>query len=681
MEADNTLGETMTTPFVRAEQTLAEITVKAVVLAIVITAILGAANAYLALKLGQTISASIPAAVIAMGALRFFKKHNILENNIVQTAASAGEGVAAAVSFVLPALIMIGYWKYFHYWETALITIIGGLLGVLFSIPLRRVMLIHSGLRFPEGTAIGNVLKASATGKAKMRYLVQGGLVGGIVGLFQTGFKFLADSLPLWIGSGKALFGISLGFSPALLGAGFIVGMQACVAMLVGLLLTWVIGMPILTHIYGMPAGASFYEMAMNMRADHIRYIGVGTMLLGGVWTLITLIKPIYLGISASFQTVKASRQAKLTGNRIPRTEQDIPIHYVLLGTVILAIFAYFAFSHFLHIDSFPMSNAMIVGLTSFSVVYLLIIGFFMASICAYLSGLVGMTNNPLSGLLLSCVLIASLILLPVFGPQIQHNPGAIKAATAIVVIITTMVGTVVTISGENLQDLKAGQIVGATPWKQQVMLLVGVVVGSLVVGPVLELLFQAYGIGGAFPRPGMDPSQMLSAPQAGLMAAIAQGAFGHSLPIKDISIGLAIAFVAIFIDERLKKQGKRLPILAIGIGIYLPPEVTTCVIMGGILNYICKRTLSRRRIETRENPHAMEQAFESGTLVACGLVAGAALMGVILAIPFVIKGSSDALSLVPASFAPIAAILGLVVTALICVWLYRTTCRPVKEA
>src|SRR5262245_56254979 len=219
---------TSTTPFIRAEQSLAEITIKAVVLAIIITAILGAANAYLALKLGQTISASIPAAVISMGALRFFRKHNILENNIVQTAASAGEGVAASVSFVLPALVMTGFWKYFHYWETAMITIIGGLLGVLFSIPLRRVMLLYSGLRFPEGTAIGNVLKASAAGTAKMKHLIQGGLVGGTICLFQTGFKIFSDSIHYWGMGGKMLFGASLGFSPALLGAGFIVGMQAC---------------------------------------------------------------------------------------------------------------------------------------------------------------------------------------------------------------------------------------------------------------------------------------------------------------------------------------------------------------------------------------------------------------------------------------------------------------------
>jgi putative OPT family oligopeptide transporter len=671
-------GETTPTPFIRPDQSLAEITLKAVILSIIITAILGAANVYLALKLGQTIAASIPAAVISMGALRFFRKHNILENNIVQTAASAGEGVAAAVSFVLPALLMVGYWNYFHYWETMLITMIGGLLGVLFSIPLRRVMLVHSGLRFPEGTAIGNVLKASAAGTAKMKYLIQGGLVGGSIALFQTGFKIFSDSIQYWGAAGKLLFGASLGFSPALLGAGFIVGMQACVALLVGWVIAWFVALPILTYIHGMPAGATFFDMAMAMRSDHIRYIGVGAMLLGGVWTLITLLKPIYLGISTSFLSLKESRAAKQSGAVILRTERDIPINYVIFGTIILAIAAFFAFSHLLHMDAFQMSPTMRYGLSFFAVVFVLVMGFLLASVCAYLSGLVGMTNNPLSGLLMSCVLIASLILLPVFSHAIHDNQEAVKAAVSIVLIITTMVATVITISGENLQDLKAGQMVGATPWKQQVMLIVGVVVGACVVGPILELLYQAYGIGGAFPHPGMDPSQMLAAPQAGLMAAIAQGAFGHSLPLVDISIGVVIAFVAIFVDEHLKKSGRRLPILAIGIGIYLPPDIISCVVLGGLLNYLCKRTLARRSaaIKSDLQAQAVEQAFETGTLVACGLVAGAALMGVILAIPFVLKGSSDALSLVSASFAPIATGLGLLGTIFICVWLYRATCH-----
>jgi putative OPT family oligopeptide transporter len=652
-------------PFIRAETTLPEITVKSVILAVIITAFLGAANAYLALKLGQTISASIPAAIIAMGALRFFRRHNVLENNIVQTAASAGEGVACAIAFVLPALLMTGYWHYFHYWETLLITLIGGFFGVLFSIPLRRVMLSYPNLSYPEGTAIGNVLKASGSGTAKMRYLIQGGLGGGLIVLFQTGFKILSESLPMWMIRGKTLVGLSLGFSPALLAAGFIVGIQACIALLVGILIGWVFGVPIYSHIYGLLPAANYYDMAMALRASHIRYIGVGVMLLGGAWTLITLINPIVRSLSVSMRSL---REAKLHDENfiLPRTERDIPIYYVGIGALLLAILSFMVFLHFFNMEGQPLSEPLRYGISLFAVVYLLVVGFLLASVCAYIIGLVGVTNNPLSGLILGSVLITSLTLLPFFGPMIHQHPALAKVAVSIVIIITTVVAIATVISGENIQDLKAGKMVGATPWKQQVMLLIGVCVAALVIGPALELLFRAYGVGGVFPRAGMDPAQMLAAPQAGLVAAVAQGVFGNSLAWGDISIGIAIAVVAIIIDEKLKKRQLRLPVLAIGIGIYLPPEITSAVVVGGALNYFCQRVLRKRQ--------QSQPGFENSTMLACGLVAGAALMGVILAVPFVLKGSSDALRLVSTHFIPAANGLGLLVTALLCLWLYKTT-------
>lgn len=507
-------------PLGQAETGLPEITIKSVVLAIIITAILGAANAYLALKLGQTIAASIPAAIIAMGALRFFKKHNILENNIVQTAASAGEGVACAIAFVLPALLMTGYWSYFHYWETLLITLIGGFFGVLFSIPLRRVMLNYPNLNFPEGTAIGNVLKASGTGKAKMRYLVGGGLGGGLIVLFQTGFKVLAESLPLWMIKGKSLFGLCLGFSPALLAAGFIVGIQACIALLIGIICGWVIGMPVYSHIYGLPQAANLYDMAMSLRASHIRYIGVGTMLMGGAWTLLTLVKPIVLSLSMSIRSLREA-QKNSEGFCLPRTERDIPIFYVSLGALLLALCAFLMFLHFFKMDNQPLSLSLQYGISLFAVVYLLTVGFLLASVCAYIVGLVGVTNNPLSGLILGSVLITSLILLPFFKPLLHQYPEIAKIGVSIVIIITTVVAIATVISGENIQDLKAGRMVGATPWKQQVMMMIGVIVAALVIGPALELLFRAYGVGGVYPRAGMDPAQMLAAPQAGLVTAV----------------------------------------------------------------------------------------------------------------------------------------------------------------
>jgi putative OPT family oligopeptide transporter len=665
---------TETQPFIAADKNLPEITVKAVILAIIVTAILGASNVYLALKLGQTVAASIPAAVLAMGVLRFFRNTNVLENNIVQTAASAGEGVAAAISFVLPALIIMGYWSQFHYWGTFCLTVVGGVLGVLFSIPLRRVMLNYPTLSFPEGTAIGNVLKASASGSTKMRSMLQGGFVGALISLLQAGLKVFSDNLQLWSNlGGKAIFGIGLGFSPALIAAGYIVGVQASISMLLGLILGWLIGMPILTHIYGIPGADSVYDSAMNMWSHHIRFIGVGTMLLGGAWTLVTLLKPIFKGIVTSFQSLRTARESHKNGIITPRTERDLPINYVIWASLILCVLAFFTCFYFLNSDSGGISQHMIYGVSIFGALYILIGGFFIASVCAYLSGLVGMTNNPLSGLLLGSVLLTSLILLPFFKEYIAHDAAAAKSAISIVIIITTIVATVIAISGENLQDLKAGQMVGATPWKQQVMLLLGVVVAAFVVGPVLELLFQAYGMGGVFPRSGMDPSQMLPAPQAGLMTAVAQGVFGHHLPWPEIITGVIIAFFAIICDEILKRKNLRLPVLAIGIGIYLPPEIITPVVVGGFVNLLAKHAL-QRRYRAIEDQAKIRLAFSNGTLLACGLVAGAALMGVLLAIPFVLKGSSDALSVVSAGFKPIAEILGLLVTIGLCVWLYKTT-------
>ncbi len=663
------------TPFISANESLPEITIKAVFLAIIITAILGAANTYLALKLGQTISASIPAAIISMGALRFFRKHNILENNIVQTAASAGEGVASAIAFILPALVMIGYWQHFYFWETMLITLIGGFLGVFFSIPLRRVMLNYHTLRFPEGTAIGNVLKAGATGKAKMKHLIQGGLSGGIVALFQTGFQVLSETFPVWKTSGNLLYGISLGFSPALLAAGFIVGMQACAAMLVGMVVVWVIGIPIYTHLHGLPQAADAYSMAMLLHKEHIRYIGVGTMLLGGLWTLATLVKPIVVSLETSFRSLRQMRVDRLNNNiRIERTEYDIPVHYVGIGIIFMLVCAFFMFMHFFDMPGQPLSEPMRYGISVFATFYLLIVGFLLASVCSYFTGLVGVTNNPLSGLMLCSLLLISVILLPLFHPLIHNNPAMVKIVISMVLIITTVVGTAVVISGENMQDLKAGKMVGATPWKQQVMLAIGVLVSSLVIGPVLDLLFKAYGLGGVFPRPGMDPSQMLQAPTAGLMSAVVQGVFGHSLPWADVYIGIGIALVAIVVDEWLKKRNQRLPILAVGIGIYLGPQITLPVIVGGFLNYICKRIMHRRYDNTKDGRTFIAHAFDQGTMVACGMVAGAALMGVILAVPFVIKGNSDALSLVSNNFAPIADGLGLLAFIGLCVYLYKKT-------
>lgn len=325
-------------PLIPASVSLPEITLRVFVLGTLLTVILAAANAYLGLKVGQTISASIPAAIISMSVLRFFKHSNVLENNMVQTMASVGEALTAGVAFILPALIILHAWEGFYYWQTVIISLLGGILGVLFTIPLRRALLMDKTLRYPEGVAISNVLKASADKeKTDMGALTRGGIVGAVISLFQAGFQILTDNFQFWVKGDHFVYGFGLGLSPALIAAGFIVGINIALSMLLGVVIGWLLGVPVLTWIYGMTPGATDpYAIAIDMWHSHIRYIGVGTMLIGGLWTLITLIKPIAKSLSASFVTL---RQMKKTGvDTSLRTERDIPIHYVFWSVLLILI-------------------------------------------------------------------------------------------------------------------------------------------------------------------------------------------------------------------------------------------------------------------------------------------------------------------------------------------------------
>lgn len=626
-----------------------EFTIRSVILAIFLTAILAASNVYLALKLGHTIAASIPAAVLSLTILRFFKNSNILESNLVQTSASAGEGVAAAVSFILPAFIITGFWSHFYYWQTVLLVFIGGSLGLFFSVPLRRILINHKDLLFPEGTAIGHVLKVSLTERAQFFNLITGGLLGALISILQTGLKVISESWQLWFMNNRLLFGTSLGFSPALLAAGFIVGIQASIGLFIGFFLCWVIGIPILSLNYPSP-DLSPYAFAMKLWSEHIRFIGVGAMLTGGCWTLLIMIKPIMQGLRLSFLSINLLNQKQDEAH-----ERDLPFQYVLFGILIFTILSLVCFFYFLSNPTFGFTLLMRVVLSLLGTSFVILIGFFLASICGYLSGLVGMTNNPLSGLMLISVLLISLILSLSFFKYSEFANIEITFA----ILITAIIAIITAISGETIQDLKAGQIVGATPWKQQVMIMLGVVVAAFVVQPILELLFQAYGIGGVFPKPLMNPSQMLPAPQAGLMTAVAQGVFKHSLPSLEIGIGALIAMVGVVIDESIKKYNLRFPIMAIGLGIYLPPDIILPVVIGGFLNYFVKRK------------HRSSNGFENGTLSACGIVAGSALTGVILAIPFVIAGNSDVLKILPDKYILFANLMGIISVVFLCAWLY----------
>jgi len=663
-------------PVVPPQISLREITPRALILGIILTIILAAANAFLGLKVGLTVSASIPAAVISLGILRLFRDSNILENNMVQIMASVGEALTAGVAFILPALIILHVWDGFHYWQTVMTSLVGGILGVLFTIPLRRALLRDKTLRYPEAVAIGNVLKASAKReKGDLRQLISGGVIGGMIVLFQTGLQVLTDTFSWWTKIKTNLIaGFGLGLSPALIAAGYIVGINVALSLLVGIIIGWIAGVPILSLIYGLPEADNANQMAMMIWKDHIRYMGVGTMLLGGLWTLTTLFKPVMQSMSASIKAVKQIHLGEAP--EILRTERDFPIHYVLLATFLLLIPIFLLIAYKI-IPQFPaLTSAFRYFLAAFASIYILIGGFAFCSITAYFAGLIGSTNSPISGLLVSALLILSVCLLLFFNYtnwdlQTREMIGTIVSIGAMVII-----GGALSISNDSMQDLKVGQIVGSTPWKQQTMLLLGVIVSSFIIPPILQLLYNAYGIGGVFPRPGMDESQMLAAPQAGLMATVAKGVFSHELSWLMIGIGAFIAIVCIIIDEILKKYfGTRLPVLAVGVGIYLPLDSSMPVVIGGILSWIINSRINHLYPEMQEGTPPRHR----GLLLSCGIVAGASIMGVLLAIPFAIKQSSSVLRIMPQGHETLSAILSLLVTASLCVYIYRVVIKPQK--
>jgi putative OPT family oligopeptide transporter len=658
-------------PLISASARLPELTFKVIILSVLLAAIMSAANAYLALKIGQTISASIPASVLAIGILRFFKNSNVLESNLIQTAASAGEGVAAAIAFVLPAMIFIHAWNGFNYWETVSVTVFGGLLGVFFSIPLRRVMLNMPTLRFPEGTAVGNVLRVTslnAKGNTHMKRLIQGVSIGGLMAFAQSGIQIFSDSIHYWFKASKAVFGAALGFSPALFAAGYIVGIEVGASLFAGFVLGWVIVLPMLCWHFGLPSGKTLYDSVMTIWSTQLRFVGVGVMLVGGVWTLIRLIKPVVEGIKVSFVSLHGVGRK----NGLPRTERDIPIVWAFFGVIVCLLLCYLLFAHMSYAEKLyrHYDQTFLLFAAFVSVLYVLVIGFFLSTICAYFTGLVGSSNNPLSGILILAILILGCIYFFVF-----HHHGDGKVA-ALMVLVTTVVATSASISNENLQDLKAGQMVGSTPWKQQVVLAIGVIVAALVIGPVLDLLYKAYGMGGVFPRSGMDPSQMLAAPQAGLMASVITGIRTQDLPWSMILIGAIIAVLVIIADEVLRRHHRRLPALAVGLGIYLPPSIILPTVVGGVVKFFVNH--SARHAKTAAQKEKAIDCEQNGLLLACGLVAGAALMGVILAIPFVIMGSANALSIMPDSLSGLAHALGFISFIALVMWVYKIS-RYVK--
>ena len=593
-----------------------EITIKALFLGVVLSMILAGANAYLGLFAGMTVSASIPAAVISMGVLSLFKKSNILENNIVQTAASAGESLAAGVIFTIPALVLLGYWDTFDYVEVAKIAAVGGVIGVLFTVPLRRALIVTAKLKYPEGVATAEVLRAGDEakqgtgddGSGGLKIIGLTSLFGGLMKLLQGGFgawhsEFARASVISASKGGNTLFssifGIGTDLSPALISVGYIVGRNIGILVVAGGLISWAVAIPIYSAMVGFEGDA--LDSAWDIWNSKIRYLGVGAMVVGGIWSLIKLFKPLVEGIKSSLATLKN----QTNDEDVPLEEKDIPINYVGIALIALLVPVFL-----LYLDIIGS-----IGLAALLAVVMMIFGFLFSAVAAYMAGVVGSSNNPISGVTIATILFTSLFLFAILG-----TGSGVGAASAI------MVGAVVccaaAIGGDNLQDLKSGHILGATPWKQQVMQIVGTLSAAVILGLVLDILHTAYTIG----------SPTLSAPQATLMKSVADGVFTGNLPWAFVYIGGVIAVILILIDLRQERMGSdfRVPVLAVAVGIYLPITLTVPIFIGGMINHLGKKAGGSKSSEKR------------GLLMSSGFITGEALMGILVAVPIFITREKD---------------------------------------
>jgi putative OPT family oligopeptide transporter len=642
------------------ETPLRELTLRGILLGGVITLLFTAANVYLGLKVGITFATSIPAAVISMAILRFVSNSNILENNIVQTIASAA-GTLAAIIFVLPGLIMIGWWQGFPYWTTVAVCAIGGTLGVMFSVPLRRALVTGSDLPYPEGVAAAEVLKcgSGSIGGAEENAKGLAAIVAG--SLAAAGFALLAATklaaaelaTAFRLGGGAAS-GASTSLSMALIGVGHLVGLTVGIAMLIGMLTSWAVLVPWLTSVQGV--GADVAAGVNDVFRNQVRFIGAGTIGVAAVWTLLKLIGPIAGGIRSAM----AASKARAGGQLLELTERDLPVS-IVGGTILLSLIPIAALLWWFAAGG-PVAadGAIVIGAT---LVYVLVIGAIIAAVCGYMAGLIGASNSPVSGVGILAVLAAAVLLALFYGTDSANT----QALTAYALFTTAIVFSIATISNDNLQDLKTGQLVGATPWKQQVALVIGVIFGSLVIGPVLNVLNEGFGFQG---MPGAGPNA-LAAPQAALISSLANGVLGGDIRWDLIGYGALIGVVVIVIDEVLARTSKyRVPPLAVGMGVYLPMALTLLIPIGAFIGYLYERWAGRTR-----NP---EFAKRMGVLAATGLIVGESLFGVAFAGIVASSGSDAPLALVGEDFEPYARWIGAITFAAIIAWLYTRTKRAI---
>ncbi|BDY05013.1 oligopeptide transporter, OPT family [Ferrimonas sp. YFM] len=672
------MNQPLPPPIVGPQQQLDEITFKALVLGMLLSVLLAAANAYIGLLVGMTVSASIPAAAASLGILRLFRRSNILENNMVQTSASAGESLVAGIIFTIPALVMMQAWHGYLYWPMVSIAIVGGILGVAFTIPLRRALIVEARLSYPEGLATAEVLKTGgvATDKDKptqqpdlptsgIKLLAQAGTLGAIYKLLESGFGLFAGGIGMvrhWLG-GSYLFSGGITLSPALIGVGYIVGINIAVLVFLGGVIGTLIGVP-LNWLLNKEAVLLSAGLSQALTVEQItdqqwrsiaaaawqkcRYIGVGAMMVGGLWSLVALAKPLTRGIRAS---LKAYRHSRTTIDQaFPRTEADTPFSIVLLVVVAAIIPLYSIF----YIAMTDYEHKLMVA--ALMTVLMLVLGFLFASVAGYMAGLVGSSNNPISGVTIATVITSALILVNIVG---KEGPGAMLGPIA-VIYLAALICSAAAIAGDNMQDLKCGHLVGATPWRQQLFQVVGVVAAALVIPLILSVLDAGYGIGR--PLEGGSEDRVLAAPQAGLMMALAQGIFGQGIEWNFIYMGFALAVVLIALDLYQERRGARFrfPVLAVAVGIYLPLGLSVPIFVGGLL---------AAAVAKQQQGESGQYDNNRGVLLASGLITGEALMGVGIALYIAFIGS-------PLPTWRLGGVLGFSAIILICLYLLKQTSK-----
>ncbi len=600
----------------RAGDSVRELTIRGIILGALITVIFTAANVYLGLRIGITFATSIPAAVISMAVLKAFRDSTIQENNIVQTIASAA-GTLSAIIFVLPGLVMVGWWTGFPFWISVAVIAIGGVLGVMYSVPLRRALVTGSDLPYPEGVAAAEVLKVGAgVGGAEenrrgLNMILGSSIVSALfAAVAQTRVLVAEVARAFPLGGGATAASASL--SMALIGVGHLVGITVGIAMLIGMLISWGILVPWQTSLAGLPAG-ELEDFVNTVFREKVRFIGAGTIGVAAIWTLLRILGPIVSGIRAALVANRERRAGRAEG--LALTERDIPIS-IVAGIILISMLPIGALLY-AFADTNPIA-ANPTGTLALSVLYILFAGVVIAAVCGYMAGLIGASNSPISGVGILSVLGISLILAALF-PAVDAD--LTKSLVAFALFVTAVVFGVATISNDNLQDLKTGQLVGATPWRQQVALVLGVLFGAVVIPPILTLLNDAFGFQGA---PGAGPNA-LAAPQAALISAIAQGVLGGNLDWGLIGLGAAIGVVVVIADELLRASKKgALPPLAVGMGIYLPMALTLLIPLGALLGWLYDKWAARS-----SSPVFAERL---GVLMATGLIVGESLFGVAFA-------------------------------------------------